>query len=217
MNTNLSRAFEEEFLSFFLLYLMNLVFAALTMAIGLTIVVQQLVPVAGAVPLGQPAIPVVVPIAFGCAAFILGLVWIAATAKLMKSVKVVRKAYRERKKREMSDEDFTGMMIHMMTQYREQKPMIRVMVVVGMVGGVCYLLLGISDVASAVIAVVYGLPEQPAFGTAGAVIGSVFNLVIGAACIRVSSGFRRYTKLWDARMDALARSEAELHSMLERA
>jgi hypothetical protein len=40
MNTTLSKAFEEEFLSFFALYMMNLVFAAMTMAIGLAVVIQ---------------------------------------------------------------------------------------------------------------------------------------------------------------------------------
>jgi hypothetical protein len=216
MNTDLAKTFEEEFLSFFSLYLMNLVFAALTMGIGLMIVVQQLVPRTGAALAGSPAIPVAVSLTVGCIAFVLGLVWITATAKLMKSVKVVRTAYRERKKREMSDEDFTGMLVHLMTQYREQKPMIHIMVVVGMVGGVCYILFGFSDLVSAIAPVISGLPGQPGPATILAIVAAVVNLVIGAACIRVSSGFRRYAKIWDTRLDALARSEGELDRMLER-
>ena len=216
MNTNLSKAFEEEFLSFFALYIMNLVFAALTMAIGLAIVVQQLALRPGAVP-AEPGIPVAVSLAIGSIAFVLGLVWITATAKLMKSVKVVRTAYKAKKKREMTDEDFTGMMVHMMTQYREQKQMIRAMVVIGMIGGVCYLLLGASNVVSAIAPFTAGLPGQPDFVTLLAVAAAAINLTIGGACILVSSYFRRYAKVWDARLDALARSESELDLMLERA
>jgi hypothetical protein len=217
MNADLSKSFEEEFLSFFALYLMNLVFAALTMATGLTIIVRQFFPPPGAIPAGTPGIPVAVPLFLGCAAFVLGLVWIAATAKLMKSVKVVRTAYRQKKKREMSDEEITGMMVHMMTQYREQKRMIRVMVVVGMVGGVCYVLFGISDIVSAITPVISSLPGQPGTVTIIAIVTAIVNLIIGAACIAISSGFRRYAKVWDARLEALARSEGELDQMLERA
>ena len=58
MNTDLAKTFEEEFLSFFSLYLANLVFAALSMAIGLMIVVQQVLIRPGTSPAGMPGNPV---------------------------------------------------------------------------------------------------------------------------------------------------------------
>jgi hypothetical protein len=212
MNTNLSKAFEEEFLSFFALYLVNLVLAALTMALGLAIVVQQLVPAAG----GVPALPTLLVLLAGTVAFVLGLVWITATAKLLKSIKVVRKAYKEKKKREMSPEDVTGMMVHMMIQYRDQKKMIRAMVTICIAGGICYLLLGISNLISALAPLASSLPVPFSTATIIALIAAAINLTIGAGCIQVSRYFRRYARVWDERLDALARSEGELGLMLER-
>jgi hypothetical protein len=213
MNTNLSKAFEEEFLSFFSLYLVNLVLAALTMALALAIVIHQLVPPAGMVL----TLPSLLELIAGAVAFVLGLVWITATAKLLKSIKVVRKAFREKKKREMSPEDFTGMIVHMMTQYRDQKQMIRAMVVICIAGGICYLVLGISNVISAITPFIAGLPGQPDFLTLLAVAAAAINLTIGASCLLVSRYFRRYAKVWDTRLDALVRSEGELAQMLEKA
>jgi len=197
--------------------MMNLAFAVLPMAFGVTIMVHELVPGAATSPAGLPGVPAAATLLIGGVAFVLGLVWITVTARIMKSVKVLRTAYRKRKQQEMSDEEITGMMIHLMTQYREQKPVIRVMVVVAIAGGICYLLLGISNLISVVTAVLSIAPSEPAAVLVPTFIASAFNLVIGIFCIRVSRGFRRYAKAWDARLDALARSEGELGQMLEKA
>jgi hypothetical protein len=81
MNTDLAKTFEEEFLSFFALILMNLVFGALSMAIGLMIVVQQVLPRTGTSMAGIPAMPFPVSLVLGGAAFVLGIIWITVTAK----------------------------------------------------------------------------------------------------------------------------------------
>lgn len=213
MNKDLAKTFEEEFLSFFALYLMNLVFAALSMAIGLMIVVQQFLPTAREAP--AAVFPFPFPFLFGSSAFVVGLIWIMTTARLMKSVRVVRTAYKQKKKREMTADEFTGMMVLMMTTYREQKPMIRVMVVIGFLGGCCYLVLGISNVVAVITWIARALPGQPGFVTVFAIVAAGINLTIGGACILVSMYFQRYAKAWDSRLDALARSEGELEKMIE--
>ena len=135
------------------------------------------------------------------------------TAKLLKSVRVVRNFYKQKKRREMPDEDFTGMMIHMMTRYREQKRIIRAMVVICLLGGLCYVALGALNAVQFLSGIASGDPLQAVIF---AVVAAAINLTIGGACILVSTYFRRYAKVWDARLDALARSEDELGRMLER-
>jgi hypothetical protein len=214
MNTDLSKAFEEEFLSFFALYVMNLVFAALTMAIGLAIVVQQLVSQPGTPVAGVPAVPISITIVLGSVAFVVGLSWITVTAKLLKSVKVVRRVYRQKKKREITPEEFTGMMVHMMTQYREQKRTIRAMVVICLIGGIIYIIQGVLDISQVIMGVVAGNGMQSVIQV---ILAAAISLVIGAVSIRISTYFRRYARVWDARLDALARSEDELKKMLGQA
>lgn len=214
MNTNLSKAFEEEFLSFIALYLANLVFAAIAIAIGLTIIVQQLASQPGLSSAGSS--PGLIGVSFiqGCVAFVLGLIWISATAKLMKSVRIVRTAYREKKKRDMTTEDFTGMLVHIMTQYREQKTMIRAMVVICIIGSLCYMSLGLINIGQIASMITSDSETMPVLLT---IVAAAINLTIGGASYLISTYFRRYAKVWDARLDALTRSEGELDRMLERA
>jgi len=212
MTTDIAKTFEEEFLSFFALYLVNLVFAALSMAIGMMIVIMQIIPQPGTFLAGLLVIPSPLPLILGCTAFVLGLSWLAATAKLMKSVKVVRSAYRQKKKRDMPPDDFTRMLIHMMTQYRAQKKMIQVMIIICMLGGLCYIVLGALNI----IQIVSGIFSYNTIQSVLLmVLAAVINLTIGGASILISAYFRRYAKVWDARLDVLAISESEFDRMLE--
>ena len=213
MQSNQSKAFNEEFMSFFSLYMVNLVLAALTMALGLAIVVRELASPTAAVLAPASLLQVIA----GGIAFMLGLVWITATARLLMGIRVVRRAYRENKKQEMSTEEVTGMMVHLMTQYRDQKPIIHAMVIICSVGGVCYFLLGISNLVSAIAPLATALPAP--FSTAAiiALTAAAINLAIGAGCLQVSRYFRRYARVWDTRLAVLARSEGELAQMLEKA
>ena len=213
MNKDIGKTFEDEFLSFFALYLMNLVFAALSMAIGMMIVILQVLPQSGTSPAGVPAIPFLLSLILGCAAFVFGLIWITVTAKLLKSVKVVRSAYKQKKKREMISDDFTSMMVHMMTQYRDQKKMIRAMVIICMLGGLCYVGLGALNIVQIISRIASGDAMQPVLIT---IFAAAINLTIGGASLLISTYFRRYAKVWDARLDALTISEGELDRMLER-
>src|SRR5271157_4444360 len=189
MNTNLSKAFEEEFLSFFALILMNLVFGALSMAIGLMIVIRQVLPQPGTFPAEVPGIPFSLSLVLGGAAFVLGIIWITVTAKLLKSVRVVRNFYKQKKRREMSPDDFTGMMIHMMTRYREQKRIIRAMVIICLLGGLCYVALGVLNVGQVLSGAASGGSLQAVLF---AIVAATINLTIGGASILVSTYFRRY-------------------------
>jgi len=48
------------------------------------------------------------------------------------------------------------------------------------------------------------------------IFAAAINLTIGGASLLISTYFRRYAKVWDARLDALTISEGELDRMLER-
>jgi hypothetical protein len=210
MKTDLATTFEEEFLSYFALCVMNLVFGAIAMAFGVQFIVGSVLGQPG--EQGVPALRAVAgAVAMVC--FGLGLFWILVTARLFKSVKVVRNAYKQKKRREMSPEDFTGMLVQMMIQYREEKGRIRAMVFVCMLGGLCFVMLGVLNIGQVATMITGGSATLPLLLTVAA---AAINLIIGGASFLVSTYFRRYAKVWDARLNALAVSEAELGSMLER-
>ena len=145
--------------------------------------------------------------------FGLGLFWILVTARLFKTVKVVRNAYTQKKRREMSPEDFTGMLVRMMTQYREEKGRIRALVFVCMLGGLCFVMLGVLTLGQIAAEVAAGSAMLPVLLS---VIAAAICMVVGGARFLVSTYFRRYAMVWDARQDALSVSESELGHLLER-
>jgi len=210
MNKDIAKTFEEEFLSFFALYLMNLVFGALAIGFGIQYMITSVLGQTGEQT--SPELRMIAgAIALVC--FGLGLSWIMVTAKLSKSVKVVRDAYKQKKKRDMTPDDFTGMLVHMMTQYREQKTTVRAMVIICMLGGLCFIALGLFNVTQIIAGIVAG---DAAASIILAVVAVAINLIMGGASLLISKYFRRYAKVWDTRLDALATSESELDRMLER-
>jgi len=210
MNKDIAKTFEEEFLSFFALYLMNLVFGALAIGFGIQYMITSVLGQTGEQT--SPELRMIAgAIALVC--FGLGLSWIMVTAKLSKSVKVVRDAYKQKKKRDMTPDDFTGMLIHMMTQYREQKTTVRVMVIICMLGGLCFIALGLFNVTQIIAGIVAG---DAVSSIILAVVAVAINLIMGGASLLISKYFQRYANVWDTRLDALATSESELDRMLER-
>jgi hypothetical protein len=210
MKTDLATTFEEEFLSYFALCVMNLVFGTIAMAFGVQFIVVSVLGQPGeqGVPELRAAAGAVAMVCFG-----FGLFWILVMARLFKSVKVVRNAYKQKKRREMSPEDFIGMLVRMMTQYREEKGRIRAMVFVCMLGGLCFIVLGVLTIGQIAVLVAAGSATLPVLLS---VVAAAICMTVGGASFLVSTYFRRYAKVWDARLSALAVSEGELGRILER-
>jgi hypothetical protein len=211
MNTDISKTFEEEFLSFFALYVMNLVIGALAIAFGVQYMFTSMLGLTAG--LAPPELRIIAgAVAMVC--FGLGIAWIMVTAKLSKSVKVVRDAYKQKKKREMTSDDFTCMLIHLMTQYREQKKTVRAMVFICQLGGMCFIIMALSGIPG----IIAGLAAGDAiFTNILAVVAVVVMVIMGGGSLLISAYFQRYAKVWDSRLAAIATSEGELDRMLERA
>ena len=206
MKKDVSTEFESELRSFFVLSLFNIVFGALAMAFGI-----QFVVTAGLSLQAEPMLPVplFVQVLVGITAAVLGFRWIRSTVKIFRGVKEVRNEYRALEK-PVEGIALTGLILRMISHYRENKTTILAMTVICALGGIVYLALGITNVFQGISAVISS-GEAPAFFF----IAAAVNLVIGLVSLRSSTWFRRYSSGWESRLEEISRSEEILKRSLD--
>jgi hypothetical protein len=208
MKEDLCTQFDDEIRSFWILSISNLVFAAITMAYGIMVIVTRLQEMAqSGTLLLVPLIMVIV----GFAAAVLGIKWILASVEIFSSIEELKSAY-DAKKGQMTPEDSTGFIIQMINQYRTNKATIRTMILVCTAGGCCFLVLGIMSSIEFVSA---GLTSG--MNTRNYLLIPSALLLLGIAMVSLlcSYYFRRYASVWDLRLSEISRSENVLEKTME--
>jgi hypothetical protein len=202
--------FKTEINSFFALTLMNLVFGAMAMAFGIQFIVSSVTGAPGAqAGMGIRAITgALAMIGFG-----LGFAWVLLSARILKGITPVRREFR-RHKGEISDETLTCWMVSMTAHYRGNEKTIRNMVLVCTLGGVCFLLLGLS---SSLEFFSSGLASGQ-ITLNGLLLLPAALLTLGIAVISLVSSYYlgKFSKTWGLRKDEITRSECELAEKLGR-
>lgn len=206
MKTDLCKKFETEIWNFRTLSFLNLVFAAITMAFGILFIVTRLEGIVGNRALSPFQIVIVV---VGFAAVGLGMQWMRSSARIFRDVREIQSAY-DSLGGNAVEEDVTGFIIQMLAQYRENKATIQTMILVCTLGGFCFLGIGImnglqfvSGLSSFEIRIDYVL-----------ILSALIALAIALISLLNSFYFRRYTSVWDARLDGLSRSEEALEEIM---
>jgi len=208
MRTDVSPQFEDEIRSFWIVSILNLVFAAITMAYGSMFIVTRLQEMVDA---GTLLIVPLITVTIGFAAAVLGIKWMLASVEIFSSIEELKSAY-EAKKGQMTPEESTGFIIQMINQYRTNKATIHTMILVCTVGGCCFLVLGImssiefvsAGVTSGVITLKYLL-----------IPSALLTLGIGTVSLLCSYYFRKYASVWDRRLSEISRSENLLEKIME--
>jgi hypothetical protein len=208
MKEDVCTQFDDEIRSFWILSISNLVFAAITMAYGIMVIVTRLQEMAqSGTLLLVPLIMVIV----GFAAAVLGIKWILSSVEIFSSIEELKSAY-DAKKGQMTPEDSTGFIIQMINQYRTNKATIRTMILVCTAGGCCFLVLGIMSSIEFVSA---GLTSG--MNTFNYLLIPSALLLLGIAMVSLlcSYYFRRYASIWDLRLSEISRSENVLEKTME--
>lgn len=158
MTENLNQTFEAELRNFFVLTPLNMVFAALALAIGMQSILITILGLHRGEPFTTLSLLMVLA---GGAAIVVGLGWLLYIMKIFRPVKEVRKDYRTMEK-PIADDNLTGLIVRMIANYRETKTTIRAMIFICVIGGLIYLALGIANVFQSVVWVIS--PESPGLG-----------------------------------------------------
>jgi hypothetical protein len=201
------RRFRSELNSFFVLVLLNTAFGALTMAFGMQFIVTSML----GLPAGQTGI--VVRLLTGILSLVCfgtGFAWVLASARILRGVTSVRREYRKSTE-PVSGEILTGWIVRLMAHYRKNRETIHWMTIICALGGCIFLALGILNLVQGFFAL----------SLSGSVlirilpfIAAAINLTIGLASLLFSTWFRKYSAVWDHRMEEASRSEDTLKKSL---
>jgi hypothetical protein len=200
--------FKRELDSFFAVTLLNVVFAAQAIGLGMAYVIAS---VLGTTDVPTPALRMLAG-ALALVSFGLGLAWLRSSAHVLRGVAQVRRPFR-RRAGPVSDEVLTAGIVGMIAHYRENRATIRTMILVCTVGGFFFLAQG---VVSAVEFASFNLPGGSVTVNVFALIPSaLLTLGIGLVSLLSSYYFTRFSRSWDLRLDETARAEARLKSAME--
>jgi hypothetical protein len=221
MTDNISQQFAGEIRSFFSLSLLNVVFAALLTAFGVIVTIVFGMEFIGT---SMPALPegdisIVFPvlkILFGVLAVVGGLRWMYTSMPIFSGIKELRDEYSGLEE-PVSDETITGMIIRMISIYRENRETILYMINTSIFWGFYLLLLGIT----------YSL-EFISFSTSSGTFTvdalrviplaslAFFIAIVSLFSMAFFKKFKKYANVWDVRQQKIDRAEENLQHFLER-
>jgi hypothetical protein len=201
--------FKAELDSFFVIVLLNMVFGALAMAFGIQYIVTLVLglPVWQTSPVLRMPAAIIAMVGFG-----LGLSWILTSARVLRGIKNIRRESRNSPE-PVPSETLTGWIVRMIAHYRENRKIIRHMIVICRLGGCVFVTLGIVNILQAFAA---GSTGGNWWSLALPFFAAAINLTIGIITILISIGFHRYSAVWDQRLTTATYSEDALQHVMER-
>jgi len=213
MNPVLSQ-FRTEIRQFFLVSLLNLVFAAIAIAIGVQYMVtailsQTIDPVIPGFP-GMLGLRIFAgAIALIC--FGLGIRWILATVRIFEGIVTIKDDLEEAGNA-ITDERLTCLIVRMLAHYRDNHKTIRTMILVCTLGGGCFFVLGIANSLKALSVSTGGF----AFTLDNLLLIPAMLLTLGIAGASLLSSyyFSKFAKVWDCRLHEIDESECTLKKTL---
>ena len=203
--------FRSEIRHFYIIAVANIVFAALVMAFGISVLVGEAGSMYETFSTAQYLFysPVVLFVAL--VAVLTGLRWILTSIGVFEGIEAI-KGDLDGMGGDVPDEALTRLIVSMLAHYRDNRATIRTMILVCTLGGVCSFLLGLA----------VGL-EHLSVSADGIsftinnylVIPSLLTLCVALVSLASSYYFSRFAKVWDERLDEIEESEALLKETLE--
>jgi hypothetical protein len=202
MNEKTTQQFKVELRSFFAIIVLNLMFAALALGLGISTFVTQILAM---IETGTLLITPLLLMIAGAIAFTLGFLWIIVCAELLDGISDITSAY-DHVKKDADDEHITSLIIKLLVQYRSKRPSIQRMTLLATIGGAVFIIGGTFDVIQAVadpllISTVLDLLRLG---------GGILNIIIGIASLIIVRYFHTYTRVWDTRLQETTKAEETL-------
>jgi hypothetical protein len=209
MVTETMAKFQRELNSLQRLSIINVVFGGLAMSFGVAVGVQNILAMVQAQSL---LLTQLVLVTLGFLATAISLRWVVSSAELLDSTTDMKDEYTEKKKTGIDDEGITGLIVKMMVYYRENKPTIKTMMLISRIAGVCFLISGAFNLATALINFMSGVPQLDVLTS---IIGAGLSFTMAAASLVIPHFFSKYSKIWDYRLEETVKAEKELKKRIE--
>jgi hypothetical protein len=212
--TNTLSQFRTEIRHFFLVSLLNLVFAAIAIAIGVQYIVSAII--------GQTIDPVIpgFPVIFGfrmitaaiaMICFGVGIRWILSTVRIFEGIVTIKDDL-DKDGDAIPDERLTCIIVRMLAHYRDNRKTIRTMILVCTLGGSCFFVLGVAN-SLKVLSISSG---GFAFTLDNLLLIPAMLLTLGISLASLLSSyyFSKFAQVWEQRLREIEESECTLKKTL---
>jgi len=203
--------FRSEIRHFYVVAVANIVFAALVMAFGISVIVGEAGSMYETFSTAQYVIysPVVLFVAL--VAVLTGFWWILTSVRVFEGIEAIKDDL-DGMGGEVPDEALTRLIVSMLAHYRDNRATIRTMILVCTLGGVCSFLLGLAVSLEHLSVSADGISFTI---NNYLVIPSLLTLCVALVSLASSYYFSRFAKVWDERLDEIEESETLLKETLE--
>lgn len=200
--------FRKEIRHFFLISILNLVFAAIALALGVQYIVTAILA-QGADPVATGLRMFTGAVALVC--FGLGIGWILVTVRIFEGIVEIKDDL-ETEGTAITDNRLTCLIVRMLALYRDNRKTISTMILVGTLGGVCFFVLGIANSLKVLSVSLGGF----AFTLDNLLLIPAMLLTLGIALASLLSSyyFSQFAKVWDRRLHEIDESECALKTTL---
>jgi hypothetical protein len=206
MATKTSEKLKQEVNSFVSLSLINIVFSAVAMGLGISIIIPNITSMVNTQSVLFPQIVLVV---IGVLASVFSIKWLISSAEMFEVSDELKEDYTKNK---TSDEEAqTSLIVKMMAYYRENKSTIKKMIWVSQIAGFCFLISGAFTIITVVINASTSIQLMDVWTQ---VLGAFINFAIAIAGFIIPHFFGKYTKIWDKRIEKNAEAEVEFRRQL---
>lgn len=206
MANKIATKLKQEINSFVGLTFSNIVFSALAMAFGISILVPNATAIVEAQSILFPHFVVVI---IGFLAFAFSIKWLVSSVEMFETSIELKEDYTKNKT--VDEEAQTGLVVKIMAYYRENKPTIKKMMLISRIAGACFLISGAFTLTTLVINAAVGIQLMELLTQ---VSGAAISFAIAAASFIIPHFFGKYSKIWDHRLQETAIAEKELKRQL---
>jgi hypothetical protein len=154
-------------------------------------------------------LPQLLLVTIGFLAFAVSIKWLVSSVEMFETATELKEDYAKNKA--VDDEARTGLVVKMMSYYRENKPTIKKMMFISRIAGVCFLISGAFTLTTIAINVVTGVQS---LNLLTQVSGAAITLAIAVASFIIPHFFGKYSKIWDHRLQETVKVEKELKKQL---
>ena len=204
--------FRSEIRHFYIVTVANIIFAAVVMAFGISVIVGEAVSMYETFSTAQYVIysPVVLFIALVAA--LTGFRWLLTSVRVFEGIEMI-KGDLDGMGGEVPDEALTRLIVSVLAHYRDNRATIRTMILVCTLGGVCSFFLGVLGSLEFLSVSTDGI----VFTLNNYLVIPFMLLTLGVALVSLASSsyFSRFARVWDERLDEIGESEALLKETLE--
>ena len=192
---------------FLILSTVNIIFGALTMAIGISTFINNIQMI---IPFQEGFFPNSFFIIYGGIASIIGIWWIILSVSNLDFITDLKiDLYKKRKN--ISDEHITKTIIQMVSYYRENNKTIRRMIIISKIGGYFFILIGILSIINTskeFLESVIWLDQllSP--------LGIILMFILGIISLFIPRILLKYKTIWDSRISESKDVEKIFHHQL---